>query len=649
MAFDGSRVALGLARATGRLLNAAIDRAEFQLAYVRDEDENLVRLRVTYKDLGQVQGEIISNLSDRTGRRRPDPDLFPFFLAKSIATTALNEPQTVTRALLITQVSVWLARQERACPVSLFLERRPWMDTIRRYGGEYGLDVHSAGRSVRLNRLILSLLSPGAIAAIRIMLSKNRPQRLDSRRDRPDGSSVGSPLIAVHHHGHLNLSRSERHSDFFFWQNSTIRGSDVMAVFWMPQIPVDGDAWEELSSTGIRGVALDPRCPGGYPVPFFQVGFGMLMSDLWSRIALRARRVSDEKRWLLHSLIRYQGRRDYWIDLFARTGVRIHVNWYWEGEEHVAIAAAMEHLGGVSAIYQRSLDLVPSSEMAIAADVFFGFSRDSVEREIENGSRLRYAVITGYLGDHRFPLLREYAAAVRDQVREAGAEQVMAFFDESSEDDRWDIGHEMQKENYAFLLERVLEHEWFGLVLKPKVPATLGDRLGSVRTLLSRAVATRRCFVFEGGPLQADFPPAAAALAADIGVGGHLCAPTAGFEAVLAGVPTLLMDREGWHLSPLYQLGVGRVVFENWDDLWSACSRHREEPLSVPGFGDWSTLIDRFDPFRDGYAAGRMGQFLQWTLEGLTQGQDRDTALANAARSYGDRWGDDKVRRLSTS
>src|SRR6185503_2015501 len=95
----------------------------------------------------------------------------------------------------------------------------------------------------------------------------------------------------------------------------------------------------------------------------------------------------------------------------------------------------------------------------------------------------------------------------------------------------------------------------FGLVLKPKVPKTLRARLGPVNHLLSRAIETGRCFVFEGGPIHSKFPPAVAALAADVAVNGHLCAPTAAFESALAGVPTLLMDREGWHVSPLYDLG----------------------------------------------------------------------------------------------
>ena len=38
-----------------------------------------------------------------------------------------------------------------------------------------------------------------------------------------------------------------------------------------------------------------------------------------------------------------------------------------------------------------------------------------------------------------------------------------------------------------------------------------------------------------------------------------------------------------------------------------------------------------------------MGTYIQWLLEGLKSGQDRDTVLADAAERYGTKWGHDKV------
>ena len=136
---------------------------------------------------------------------------------------------------------------------------------------------------------------------------------------------------------------------------------------------------------------------------------------------------------------------------------------------------------------------------------------------------------------------------------------------------------------------------------------------------------------------------AAAALAADVAIHGHFFAATAGVESALTGTPTLMLDREGFSTSPLYKLSLGRVIFKNWDDLWKACQDHWNAPQGMPGFGDWSSVINDIDPFRDGRAAERMGTYLEWIMEGFKAKLPRETILADAAERYSEMWGKDKV------
>jgi hypothetical protein len=216
----------------------------------------------------------------------------------------------------------------------------------------------------------------------------------------------------------------------------------------------------------------------------------------------------------------------------------------------------------------------------------------------------------------------------------------LAYFDENSQAGKWwMIGHGITREHYAFLLERVLEDPGLGLVLKPKVPATLRARLGPVAQLLERAERTGRCYVFADGVLHGNYPPAAAALAADVAIHGHASAGTAACEAALAGVPTLVMDREGWPASPLYRLGEGNVVFRDWPTLWDACRAHWARPGSVPGFGDWSPLLDDLDPFRDGRAGSRLASYIRSLLDVFQSGGNREDALAAATEQYAAKWG----------
>ena len=114
----------------------------------------------------------------------------------------------------------------------------------------------------------------------------------------------------------------------------------------------------------------------------------------------------------------------------------------------------------------------------------------------------------------------------------------------------------------------------------------------------------------------------------------------------LAGIPTLLLDREGWPTSPLYKLGKGKVVFQDWASLWDACEAHWANPRGLPGFGDWSPMLEELDPFRDGRGAERMGTYIHWLLKGFQAGLGREDVMQQAAELYAGTWGNDKVNEV---
>ena len=97
----------------------------------------------------------------------------------------------------------------------------------------------------------------------------------------------------------------------------------------------------------------------------------------------------------------------------------------------------------------------------------------------------------------------------------------------------------------------------------------------------------------------------------------------------------------------LYQLGVGKVVFKDWESLWDSCQNQWATLGGIPGFGDWSPLLDEIDPFRDGRAAERMGDYIKWLLDGFRAGLDRNTVMADAAERYCALWGQDKITQVN--
>jgi hypothetical protein len=95
----------------------------------------------------------------------------------------------------------------------------------------------------------------------------------------------------------------------------------------------------------------------------------------------------------------------------------------------------------------------------------------------------------------------------------------------------------------------------------------------------------------------------------------------------------------------LHSLGSNRCVFHEPLLLRQAIVDYFENPDSNPGLGDATPVLDQLDPFRDGKASQRIGEFVAWYLEELDGGSNADNAVRSATDKYAKKWGQDKVIR----
>ena len=666
---EGSHLALIIARVMAPAAGLKVERLTFSLAEIRDESGIQVWLLIGYRGLAEVRQSAVSEpVFQEWLHSGLLTDRLPTFLKKNITAWSLIESGT-WRSLVLAHVCAWhKSRIENGNGVPiLFLERRPWLRAISRYASLLGVIIIEVPSAPDFRASLLRRLSPKFVDTLRLL--RYRPtgviRMLLDRRATAESPKVGPygqapaqeesedpalssrPKVAVQYYGQFNVDRPNRQSDLFFWQQSSLRGSDMLLVFGNARDQLDAPKLAALREHGIAAAVMHP---GATTIPGVPIITQSHSHNLPKVRITSSKHNGVESRWLREQVADYHSLRSHWASLFETYNVKVFTTWYKYGAGHCAIADALQSLGGVTAVYQRSYESHPAADHTTNTDIFFGFSRSGADSERRSNSVIRYHVTTGYLGDHQFSLSSRKAGALRSRLQENGAKHILAYFDESTVDDgRWADGHHVAREDYAFLLKKLLSEPWLGLVIKPKAPRSLRRRLGPIAEVLAKAEATGRCHVYGECSAQAWVPPSAAALAADVAIHGFLYAATAGMEAALAGIPTLMLDHEGWSESPLYQLGVGNVVFTDWEGLWEACTTHWLTPGEIPGFGDWSPLLDELDPFRDGRAAQRMGEYINWLLEGFQAGLGRETVMADAAERYCARWGQENIVEVNGS
>ncbi len=532
-------------------------------------------------------------------------------------------------------VARWIAGEQRtgSSMRPLLFARGDWLfGYLAEYAGRWGLELRpEPGRAKGEPHFPRSFLEQARRLAGAV------DHRVSSWV-RPGGS--GLVRIAAEMYGNGIRPLGAHNTDFFWYRKGRLSEGAVMACFRHAQDQPLPERARLLKELGIecfgrsrllrKMYAPLPTAPGSRPAP--------------SGRALGA----VEKQFLKGlrpAVADFYREYDRWHRFFRATRTRIHLSTTDHFPESEALHAAMEDAGGVSVSIQRSIEHDPRIFRRTAVDVHFAFSQQSALTERLSGSSVRQFIVSGYLFDGAFPAAREEGRRFRERLQAGGARQILCFLDENEGVIPRRLGGGRRFRNdYRFLCDRLEEDSELGLILKPKRPGNLRERLGPVWERVERAVRSGRCLLLEGGGVDDRFLPSVAAAAADLSI-NLLNGGTAGLESVLVGTRCLLLGRGGEEAGIFRELPEGSVLFQSWDSLWEAVRALRADPAH-PTIGKWDPILDRLVLLRDGKASERIGQYIEWLHEAFQAGMDREQALTAARERYGKAWGSELTSEI---
>ncbi len=618
---DASRIGSFCGQLFGKIFKIEFQQLEFKLREIKDENGELIKVRITRKDLFEIQKKIIHSIEYKQ-LFHPSWRYYRVeeFLKKGLIDGSILEELSSSRMLFLINVVSWHNNNQITNECQLLINKRAWFRIYKEYASSFGIKLVEYVGSPKLiikQKIRQIILKHPQIHLFYLNIKyKKFNNKIKTTQSR-------LPKLFLEGRGDLNLVNNGHHSDFFWQMNSDFNSNNLL--------------YNALSDEESLLLKKNNICVSNGALKFYKKGrthFCCNSSDF-----------IKERKLIQKQLSTYNSTNNYWYSFFKQYGVKVWLTWYKYDNSHMAIADAISDCGGISTIWHMAFDGFQIIHCKINADIIFSYSAFTQEIDEKLGSNFTNNVIIGYPKDYAKKKLKEEAAQLRKQLFARGVKKIIFSIDENSMDDsRWHVGHELQRENYSYILEKILEINWLGVIFKPKTSKTLRYRLGSVNDLLNEAIKTGRCILLEdSGRHTTSDPPLLAGLASDICIHGHLSAGTAALECALEGKPTLLIDREGCPASKLYELPKDKVIFKNWKDTIDALMEHLQTPNGIPGFGDWTPIIEDLDPFRDGKAAQRMGNYLSWLIQGFEQGLDKEVIMSKAAERYSKEWGSDKV------
>ena len=654
--FDASVTGLRLACYLTRIFSARIEKFNFRYDDLVDDEKVNMGMKILYEDLQYIWTCLAEGgYFDGKFNSRDKNDWLLGYVKKKLTIgpwPGSESRESLINILLMLKAAKSKALNSNGSKQTFFLmKQRLWMTELSGFSAEMDIKLVAVDSSFALLKNKIFKYSSG-IRELRLSNIFRKTELREDHRSKkvavdssfallknkiPNSLGLKEPKIVVDQAMHFFLAST-------FWSASELAPKSVLFVSKGHNI---GDKeLEDIRKSGMNFIALSPQIAQGLDVPIYQPHNQSIFSQQKSG---NNESISLEEIFVAKYVDEFIRKKKYWSNLFKTVGAKVYATHHKWSAIPVAAADAIKEMRGISALWQTSYyeKLVPYA--SVYTDVYFPFSTEVAAVEEEMGSSIKYNIAVGYTRDYMFELLKDRAIRLRNKLQNQGCKKVISFFDQgSSDDERWNISHSTVQSDYMFWLNKVLKEKWLGLIIKPKKPGTLRTRLGDTATLLDKAVETGRCHIFWATQFGKNYydPPALCALASDFAIHNMLSAATAGVEAALTGTPTLLFDRFEWRRSRFYELGVGKVVFNDWGNLWSTLTEHWEKG-PIPGFGDWSPIIEDLDPFRDGKAAYRMTTYLHWLIQGFKQSLDRETIMADAAERYAKEWGDDKVVCMS--
>jgi hypothetical protein len=628
---------------------------DIRITDVRDEKGECTLLKIKGIDINNICYEIsdrefANNFFLRKFSHYFDYSKIIFFLEKALY-------DDIHDIVAFINVTKWYAGNRVNSdnkPVVLFLKKGPWFSYLSHY--ITGLNMKPVKYGSGIDRSwfhFFSLATNFILAKIRSRLNvtgKCSNKNENKIEETPSQiTDKKAPLIGAWYTGKTVTFGLKNRSDFFWFLKSDVPYDQMFLYFCRTDVPATERISEILNKEKVRSIALSNQATDSKSIPVWNPGnkYKQLRKQLIMMVFKGYLSCAFKRNFVslfyLTNMVYFVLKYSYWYDFFDSNNIKIHVSPDDHQKAYVPKNLALRECGGVSVSYQYSSGMDSSIHLSYGCDIVFSFG--SAYRWTWEYSRSQVAnfIYCGYITDYAFREVKEDSLKLRRQLLDKGVKFIICYFDETPAPDRMHvISNKMVTETYEYIIDTMLEDETLGLVLKPSRPESLYNEIPSIKSMIEKAKASGRCICIDSGSYHTDHYPTEAAQIADLSV-CHLYGGTTALESHLSGVRAVFLDLEKLYSNPVYKLGYGEIVFDDIDNLSCAIKQFRDNPESIPGFGDLSAWVKDRDPFKDGNASLRIGQYINWLFVKIREGKKREEAIEFANQKYAELWGRENI------
>jgi hypothetical protein len=421
----------------------------------------------------------------------------------------------------------------------------------------------------------------------------------------------------------------EKRNDITFFHDSSLPLSRLLVYFKFKATPISDNEsqWMKdngVSSTAAPGLNLGPGVIQWRPTELLKHELANVSSASLGMLKKIITKPEKHSLWLIMKLWKIHTMTAYWKDFFLGNHVKVLVNSVPSMDNFIP-AMAISEIGGLAVSIERSILFDYCTYIHNAPnDIHFITGPYSLTQIPEP----TFSIFTIQSGAINVVFHSEPVDGIENLKKHS--KFTITVFDEMPNDVFFGAAISQM---YEALIDMVDSDARFGLLIKTKKPQVF-EILDKVHRRIIKLSGENKCLIGDW-----KLTPSAATAAADLVV---TVPSTAAFESVITGTPTIVFNPMRSGSGIFYSNdGLDRRIFEDNERMIAAIKNYADG--NDPTIGDCSDIAAQIDPFRDGLGPQRIGEYLNWCLQGFDSGLERQEVIQQANNHYKQQFGTDKV------
>ncbi|MBM03223.1 MAG: hypothetical protein CL766_00280 [Chloroflexi bacterium] len=433
--------------------------------------------------------------------------------------------------------------------------------------------------------------------------------------------------IAVQYSRGLNL---DRRNDIFWYEGSKLLPEQILIYSNRKRFPITPEDKKLISESGFKYINLYSWKPKKSSLNYLKNLLSII--PLFFRI-VKASIKNNNYWWISKVSIQLYRKTSYWQFFFQENNVGIHIHYLSNTPQVVTRVLAIEKNQGIDVVYQWSSGdfMVPMRGRVLSSHIYFAWGQFIINPLKSQSSSEDIILISGHISSNLAYKKFNY----KNKVQNIDKFKICIF--DSSYSREIYFTKAMMLEFYSTLINLATQDDNIHLILKYKGPNENPDNLKELIPSINKLKARNQYTIIDWKTSTFE-----ASRLSDITI--SLGVNSAGIESALTGKRSIHFDlslmKNGY---PTLYKNLSSSIFINKALLVQSLKNYKNNPSSVPNFGDHNSALKSIDPFQDGKSHIRIGKYFEWFLKNRENGSSMKISMINAAENYSKEFGRENV------